>query len=421
MLAQVPDGGVTSPKGFKAAGYTAGFKASGLPDLALVTTHDNEPVSAAAVFTKNLLRAAPVTLSERHMEKSSHQIAAVLLNAGQANAATGDAGMQDAVTSATHLANALSIKPENIFICSTGVIGRQIDMQKMIDAIPHLTAKMADSVEAATDAASAIMTTDLARKQVAYEDNIDGKLVTVGGMCKGSGMIHPDMATMLGVVTCDADVLPSIWQPMLKRAIDKSFNAITVDGDSSTNDVVCAMAGGQSGVSITTEGTSQAVQLEALMTKTCVHLAKSIARDGEGATILLQVNVKGASSDKDAMEIAKSVASSSLVKSAIFGRDPNWGRIACAAGYANVSFDVADLKISMGDHVLMENGNPLQYDEKLASKYMQDKANASEDGYLSDKDTIVVSLEVGAGQGCATAWGCDLSYKYVEINAEYTT
>lgn len=421
MLTEIPDGGVTSPKGFKAAGFTAGFKASGSPDLALITTHDNQPVPCAALYTKNLMRAAPVTLCEEHMQKSSNQIAAVLLNSGQANAATGDAGMQDAIASAAQLADVLSIAPENVFVCSTGVIGHRMDMQKMRDAIPQVASITSDTTDAGIAAATAIMTTDLTRKQIAYQDVIDGKTVTVGGMSKGSGMIHPNMATMLAVVTCDADILPSVWQPMLKRATDKSFNAITVDGDSSTNDVVCAMAGGQSGLSITAADSPQAAQLEALLTKTCAYLAKCIARDGEGATILLEVRVDGAASDVDATEIAKSVASSSLVKAAMFGRDPNWGRIAAAAGYANADFDVKALKICMGDHILMEKGAPLTFDVEAASKYMKDKGNASESEYLSEKDTIDISLEVGSGPGSATAWGCDLSYKYVEINAEYTT
>lgn len=420
-IAVVTDGGITSPLGFKAAGYTAGFKPSGQPDLALVVTHDNRPVPTAAVFTTNLVRAAPVLLSEAHLQKSASHMAAVLINAGQANAATGDIGLQDALQSAIILADALSVPVHNIFICSTGVIGRRIDMDKMAAAIPHAVASTSSSKEAGIAASVAITTTDLTHKQVAFTDVIDGKTVTVGGMCKGSGMIHPSMATMLAVVTCDAHVDPDLWQYMLKRAVNKSFNAITVDGDTSTNDVVCALAGGLSGVTVTSADEENGRQLEALLTRTCEYLAKTVARDGEGATVLLEIHALGAESDEEAMLVAKAVASSSLVKAAVFGRDPNWGRIAAAAGRSGASFDQTDLKISLGNYVLMDEGKPLDFDENAASQYMHEKANAAKDDYLSEKDTIVISLSVGDGPGSAIAWGCDLSYKYVEINAEYTT
>lgn len=421
METKLPNGGITSPKGFKAGSHTAGFKASRQPDLALVTTSDNEPVPAAAVFTTSLVRAAPVLVSIEHLKKSSGRIAAVLLNSGQANAATGNGGHSDAVTSAKILADVLSVSPHNILLCSTGVIGQRFDIQKMTTAIPKIVSSVSDDQDVATAAAIAICTTDLIHKQAAFSESISGVDVTVGGMCKGSGMIHPNMATMLAVITCDADVPTSIWQPMLKRAINKSFNAITVDGDTSTNDVVCALAGGKSGLSITSASSPECAQLEALLTTTCIYLAKSVARDGEGATVLLEVSVNGAASDEDAICIAKTVASSSLVKSAIFGRDPNWGRIAAASGRAGADFDTNALGISIGPYVLMENGTPLDFDRQAASDYMKQKASASKEDYLSDKDTVVLSISVGHGPGSGTAWGCDLSYKYVEINAEYTT
>lgn len=420
-ITSLPEGGVTSPAGFKAASYTAGFKTSKLPDLALVITDDERPVTAAAVFTTSLVRAAPIRVCVDHMHLSDGKMTAILLNSGQANAATGDSGLADARTTASALAQKVGIKAHNIFLCSTGVIGRRIDMNKMTAAIPKIINLVSDDDAAGTAAAIAITTTDLIHKQVAFTDVIAGKKITVGGMCKGSGMIHPDMATMLAVVTCDADATSAVWQPMLKRAVDKSFNAITVDGDTSTNDVVCALAGPRSGLVVSDPKSPEAAQLETLLTMTCMHLAKSIARDGEGATVLVEVAVTGSADDKDAMLIAKTVASSSLVKSAIFGRDPNWGRIAAAAGRANASFDPDVMKICIGSHVLMENGTPLPFDEKAASDYMRDKASVSKEDYLSDKDTIVISVQVGKGPGEAKAWGCDLSYKYVEINAEYTT
>lgn len=421
MLTRLPDAGVTAPKGFKAAGYTAGFKPSGLPDLALVMPEDGAPVTAAALFTKNMVRAAPVEVSEANMKASSGKVAAVVLNSGQANAGTGKDGYQDAVDTAEAVASALGCQPANVFLCSTGVIGYRFDIQRMKHAIPSVVSKADASVNAGTDAAKAIMTTDLKLKQVAFQDDINGKTVTVGGMCKGSGMIHPEMATMLGVVTCDAQVDQSLWQQLLQRATDKSFNVITVDGDTSTNDVVCALCSGTSGLSITDPASKEAAQLEALLTKTCVHLAKSIARDGEGATVLVEVRVSGAETDEEARTIGRTIASSSLTKAAIYGRDPNWGRIAAAAGRARANFDPANLRITLGDHVLMENGNPLNFDATAASQYMKQKAEASAEQYLSEHDTVLIDVNVGSGPGHGIAWGCDLSYDYVKINADYTT
>lgn len=355
------------------------------------------------------------------MSLSHSRIVAVLLNSGQANAATGDAGMQDAIESARILALQLGCKPENILLCSTGVIGRRFDIQKMTAAIPTLVSKATESLDAGTSAAQAILTTDLVLKQVSYQANISGSLVTVGAMCKGSGMIHPNMATMLSVVTCDADVDPVLWRDILQRAVDKSFNVITVDGDTSTNDIVCALCSGASGASIHDSASPEAKQLEQLVADACIHMAKSIARDGEGATALLEIRASGAASDSDARAIAKTVAGSNLFKAAVFGRDPNWGRIAAATGRANIDFDINNLTIRIGDHLLMERGTPLQFDASAASQYMLSKSQASKEQYMTEHDTIVVTLQVGDGPGSGTAWGCDLSYKYVEINAEYTT
>ncbi|PXF49055.1 Arginine biosynthesis bifunctional protein ArgJ [Gracilariopsis chorda] len=420
MITQIENGGVTAPKGFKAAGYTAGFKPSGLPDLAVIVSEDHSPLPAAALFTKNIVRAAPVEISEENMTKSNGKIAAIVLNSGQANAGTGAPGHQDGLETVQVAADALGCQPENIFICSTGVIGKRFDIEKMKSAIPTVLSAAKSTLEGGFDAAKAIMTTDLRMKQTAFQDTIAGKTVTVGGMCKGSGMIHPEMATMLGVISCDASVGRDVWQKMLKKAVDKSFNAITVDGDSSTNDVVCGLCSGASGLTIS-QNSAEADALQSLLDKTCMHLAKSIARDGEGATVLIEVQVKGAVSDEDATRIARTVTGSSLVKAAIFGHDPNWGRIAAAAGRARADFDVSKLKISLGDHLLMEHGNPVPFDAVAASSYMKEKAEASAEHYLSDHDTVLITIEVGNGPGEGVAWGCDLSYKYVEINAEYTT
>jgi glutamate N-acetyltransferase/amino-acid N-acetyltransferase len=404
--------GITAPKGYKAAGITAGLKPSGLPDLALIWS-DTEAI-AAGVFTTTQVRAACVDYCrQRLQDKASAR--AILCNAGQANAATGEAGMQDAIASAKLLAEALNISPELILLASTGVIGKRIPMDALGKGIPKLVEALSETGSDA--AAQAIITTDLVTKSIALETIIDERPVRIGGICKGSGMIHPNMATMLAFITCDAAVSTSLWQQMLSRAVDKSFNQITVDGDTSTNDTVIALANGESRTAAITEMGKGAKKLEEMLTAVCQHLAKAIARDGEGATCLIEVRVSGAPDEQSAMQVARTVASSSLVKSAIFGRDPNWGRIAAAAGRAGVQFHQEDLQIQIGDFVLMENGQPLEFDRKAASDYLK---KAAAGAYLKE-DTVLISLCIGNGSGVGTAWGCDLSYDYVRINAEYTT
>jgi glutamate N-acetyltransferase/amino-acid N-acetyltransferase len=288
-------------------------------------------------------------------------------------------------------------------------------MDALLSGIPQLVA--AASETGSDSAARSIMTTDLVPKSIALETTIGDRTVRVGGICKGSGMIHPNMATLLAFVTCDATVSTTLWQQMLSRAADKSFNQITVDGDTSTNDTLIALANGQSRTAAITEMGPEAEKLEAMLTAVCQHLAKAIARDGEGATCLIEVQVSGAGDDKAARQIARSIAGSSLVKSAIFGRDPNWGRIAAAAGYAGVPFEQENLKVQLGDFLMMENGQPLPFDRAAASNYLKQAAAGA---YLKE-DTVLISVSVGNGHGTGNAWGCDLSYDYVKINAEYTT
>ncbi len=405
-------GGVTAPRGYRAAGITAGLKPSGLPDLALILS-DVDAI-AAGVFTTNQVCAAPVEYCRQRLQAKA-SARAVLVNAGQANAATGEQGRQDSLESAKALGQALNIPPESILIASTGVIGQRIRMDALLSGIPQLVA--AASETGSDSAARSIMTTDLVPKSIALETTIGDRTVRVGGICKGSGMIHPNMATLLAFVTCDATVSTTLWQQMLSRAADKSFNQITVDGDTSTNDTLIALANGQSRTAAITEMGPEAEKLEAMLTAVCQHLAKAIARDGEGATCLIEVQVSGAGDDKAARQIARSIAGSSLVKSAIFGRDPNWGRIAAAAGYAGVPFEQENLKVQLGDFLMMENGQPLPFDRAAASNYLK-QAAAGE--YLKE-DTVLISVSVGNGHGTGNAWGCDLSYDYVKINAEYTT
>lgn len=405
-------GGVTAPRGYQAAGIVAGLKPSGLPDLALILS-DVDAI-AAGVFTTSHVRAACVDYCRQRLQAKA-SARAILCNAGQANAATGEQGLQDALASAKALSEALGVPTESIMLASTGVIGQRIKMDALLSGIPQLVAAASDTGSDA--AAKAIVTTDLVTKTIALETTIDDRPVRIGGICKGSGMIHPNMATLLAFVTCDAAVSTSLWQQMLSRAADKSFNQITVDGDTSTNDTLIALANGQSRTAAITEMGPEAEKLEAMLTEVCQYMAKAIARDGEGATCLIEVQVTGATDDKAARMIAKTIVGSSLVKSAIFGRDPNWGRIAAAAGRAGVPFEQENLRIQLGDMLLMENGQPLAFDRAAASNYLKQAAAGD---YLKT-DTVLISVSVGNGTGTGKAWGCDLSYDYVKINAEYTT
>ena len=409
---QVVEGGITAPKGFRAAGITAGLRSSGTKDLALILSETD--AIAAGVFTTSQVRAACIDYCRQCLQAKA-SARAILCNAGQANAATGEPGWEDAIESAKLLGRELNIAPDSVLLASTGVIGQRIKMDALRQGIPQVVS--AASQEGGADAAKAITTTDLVSKEIALETTIEGRPVRIGGIAKGSGMIAPNMATMLGFITCDAAVSTSMWHEMLKRAVDKSFNQITVDGDTSTNDCVLALANGQSRTTAMTAQSSNAQKLEAMLTEVCQYLAKAVARDGEGATCLIEVRVSGAPSDREASQVAKTIAGSSLVKSAVFGRDPNWGRIAAAAGRAGIKFHQDELNIKLGDLVLMRNGQPQDFDRNAASNYLK-QAAAGE--YLKE-DTVLISVNIGVGSGKSTAWGCDLTYKYVEINAEYTT
>ncbi|XP_058767222.1 arginine biosynthesis bifunctional protein ArgJ, chloroplastic [Vicia villosa] len=408
---QIP-GGVTAAEGFKAAGIYGGLRAAGeKPDLALVTC-DVDAISAGS-FTTNVVAAAPVLYCKRTLD-ISNTARAVLTNAGQANAATGEAGYHDTLECVESLAKLLGVKPEEILVESTGVIGERIKKGALLNSLPLLVNSLSSSDEGAGSAAVAITTTDLVSKSVAIESLVGRTKVRVGGMAKGSGMIHPNMATMLGVVTTDAEVTSDVWRKMVQVAVNRSFNQITVDGDTSTNDTVIALASGLSGLSrISSLDSDEAIQLQACLDAVMQGLAKSIAWDGEGATCLIEVIVTGANSEAEAAKVARSVASSSLVKAAIYGRDPNWGRIAAAAGYSGVSFNQNVLRVKLGDILLMDGGEPQSFDRGAASSYMR-KAGETH-------GTVRIQISVGNGPGHGQAWGCDLSYDYVKINAEYTS
>ena len=400
-------GGITAPEGFQAAGITAGLKASGKPDLSLLLA----PAGAvcAGTFTTSLVRAACVDLCAERLQASGGRARAVLSNSGQANACTGDRGLIDSQRATQAMADRLGLAAEEVLICSTGVIGVPIPMDTLLAGLDPLAEAL--SSEGGAAAATAILTTDLIDKQIALEANLGGQTVRIGGMAKGSGMIHPNMATMLGYLSCDAGVPAEVWQAMVQRAVDRSFNAITVDGDTSTNDTYLAFAAGEP------LNPEHFDALEAGLTAVSQHLAKAIARDGEGATCLLEVQVEGANDDAAARAIARTICGSSLVKCAVHGRDPNWGRIVAAAGRAGVPMDPDAVALWLGDHQLMAAGQPLAFDRPAASAYMRDRAAGT---YLQD-DTVLIRIQVGAGSGCGCAWGCDLSDQYVRINADYTT
>jgi glutamate N-acetyltransferase/amino-acid N-acetyltransferase len=405
-------GGLTAPAGFLAAGITAGLKPSGNPDLSLLLAP--EGAVCAGSFTTSLVRAACVDLCAERLAASGGRARAVLTNSGQANACTGERGLADSLAATAALAQRLGLAEAEVLICSTGVIGVPIPMDTLIAGLDPLVAALAsDGGEAA---ARAILTTDLVDKQIALEARLGDRRVRIGGMAKGSGMIHPNMATMLGYLSCDAGVPAELWQQMVRRAVERSFNAITVDGDTSTNDTFLAFAAGEPLAPEHFEA------LEAGLTAVSQHLARAIARDGEGATCLIAVRVEGAADDAGARAIARTVCGSSLVKCAIHGRDPNWGRIVAAAGRAGVPFDPEAVALWLGEHQLMEAGQPLVFDRAVASQYLKDRAAGS---YLSadpaSGDSVAIRLLVGAGAGSGMAWGCDLSDQYVRINADYTT
>jgi glutamate N-acetyltransferase/amino-acid N-acetyltransferase len=402
-------GGITAPNGFKAAGITAGLKASGKQDLALLLAP--EAAVAAGVFTTNIVRAGCVDLCVERLQQSQGTARAVLINSGQANACTGDLGLIDSLRATAALADRLGLAHEEVLICSTGVIGVPIRMDLLLTAIDPLVDALAANSEAGAAAATAILTTDLVAKSHALELQIGTQLLRLGGIAKGSGMIHPNMATMLAFISCDVAVPAQQWQAMLGRAADNSFNSITVDGDTSTNDSLIAFAAGPQ-----LEERYWPL-LEAGLNQMCEYLARAITRDGEGASCIIEVLVEGTETNNQARQIARTICGSSLFKTAIHGRDPNWGRIVAAAGRAGVCFDPEAVALWLGPHQLMANGEPLNFDRPTASLYLQTKGS----GKYLESDQVDIHLVVGSGSGVGRAWGCDLSAEYVRINADYTT
>jgi len=394
------DGGITAPAGFRAAGVHCGIKASAL-DLALLVA--DAPASAAGLFTINRVQAAPVTISREHLARSGGVASAVVVNSGCANACTGPPGLDAARAMAAEAAAALGCAPERILVASTGVIGVQLDREKITRGIGAAAARL--SRDGHTDAARAIMTTDPFPKACAVEIETPTGPFRVGGMAKGSGMIEPNLATMLGFLTTDARVEPARLRQALATAADQSFNAITVDGECSTNDTVFALASGAAGVTIDDESYPALVEGLVAVGR---ELAVAIVRGGEGATKLVEVRVTGAATGDEARRAARTIANSPLVKTAVHGGDPNWGRLVAAAGRAGVELDLARAAVRIGPVELFRDGIP--YDDR-----------APEAAACLRGTEIVIQVHLGAGDQTATMWTCDLSAEYVRINAEYRT
>jgi len=397
---EVP-GAVCAPQGFRAAGVAAGIKPSGNPDVTLIVS--DYPASAAGVFTTNRVVAAPVIVSREHLAGGAAR--AIAINAGNANACTGTQGMQDARRMAQVAAQLLEVPVEQVLVASTGIIGRPMPMDRLEAGLALAASEL--SAENGSQAARSIMTTDTRPKEIAVEITIDGVRVRIGGICKGSGMIEPNMATMLAFITTDAEVWPEVLQSALTSAVERSFNCVTVDGDTSTNDSLLILANGASGVRVTPDSPAHRAFCEGLL-HVCTHLAKELARDGEGATKLVEIQVHGARSTSQARTVGKSIANSPLVKTALYGNDPNWGRILCAAGYSGVPIDQDRLALTLCGYPLVREGEPVEFDEAAVSQAMREPE-------------VLILLDLGQGRYSSTVWTCDFSYDYVRINAEYTT
>ncbi len=405
-MKQIP-GGVTAAKGFEAAGVEAGIKYKNRMDMALV--YSQVPCKAAGTFTTNVVKAAPVKWDYSVVHESDYA-QAVIINAGVANACTGEEGYGYCLDTAKATAKVFGIPYESVLVASTGVIGMQLPMDKILNGVNLLADAKGDSLEHGTLASKAIMTTDTVNKEIAVEVEIGGKTVTIGGMCKGSGMIHPNMCTMLGFVTTDVNISKELLLKALQEDIKDTYNMVSVDGDTSTNDTVLLLANGLAGNAEITEENEDYKKFCEALNFINTFLSKKIAGDGEGATALFEVKVVNAASKEEAVILSKSVVTSSLTKAAIYGHDANWGRILCALGYSGVQFDPEKVDLyfesKAGKLKIIENGVSTGYSEEVATKI------------LSEEEVTAIA-DMKMGTACATAWGCDLTYDYVKINADY--
>ena len=403
------EGGVCAAQGFRAAGIHVGVKthAAWKKDVALIVS--DVDCAAAAMFTTNVVKAAPIHVDRKHLADGKAR--AIVANSGNANACAPQ-GEENAIKMCAAAAKAIGCPPEDVLVSSTGVIGQTLKVQVIEEGMPALYEALDHSVEASDAAAHAIMTTDTVKKEVAVETVIGGKTVRMGGIAKGSGMIHPNMGTMLCFLTTDCAISPAMIRAALKEVVCKTFNRISVDGDTSTNDSCIVLANGLAGnVEITEQGADYRAFTEALMTL-CTELARKMAADGEGAKHLITCTVTGAADEKTAETVARSVISSTLTKAAIFGTDANWGRVLCAMGYSGAEFDPETVDVSFasaaGDIAVCEKGRGLPFDEDLAKKI------------LTEHD-VEIRISMGTGAGTATCWGCDITYDYIKINGDYRT
>ena len=401
-VTELPTGSIITPKGFSAAGVHAGLRYS-KKDLGIILS--DTPAQCAAVYTTSHFQAAPLKVTQESIAAEG-LIQAVIVNSACANACTGDQGLKDAYQMRKSAADKFNLKKQHVAVASTGVIGEYMQMDKIEEGIKML--KPGNEAIHSEDFQTSILTTDLVMKKCCYSAVIDGKTVTMGGSAKGSGMIHPNMATMLAFITTDANIDCGDLQFALKQVTDRTFNQITVDGDTSTNDMVMVMANGTSGINkLSPEHPDWDVFIE-MLSQTSESLAKQIAKDGEGATKLIEVEVSGTKTDDDARMIAKQIVGSNLVKTAVYGADANWGRIIGAIGQSQPSIDPSSVDIAIGPIAMLQNSVPLAFSEEEAKEYLSNAAIQ-----------ITVDLHQGAGKG--KAWGCDLSYDYVKINASYRT
>ena len=406
-MLRLEDAGITVCRGFSAAGTAAGIKAAGRMDMALISSES--PCTCAGVYTTNLVKAAPVKW-DKAITSSGRTARAVIVNAGVANACTGSEGMDCCRQMAQKAADCLGFETEEVLVASTGVIGRQLPMDKIADGAEKLAASLGSDRSHALDAAKAIMTTDTKHKETAYELEIGGVKVHIAGMCKGSGMIHPNMCTMLCFVTTDAAITHECLQEALSEDVKDTFNMISVDGDTSTNDTVLVLANGQAGNPLISQKGEDYSVFCAGLHQVMLDLSKKIAGDGEGCTCLVTATVNGAPDTESARTIAKSVICSSLTKAAIFGHDANWGRILCAMGYSGADFDpeAVDIVIESkaGRLQLVAAGTATDYSEEKATEILS-------------QEEVCLIMELHQGGATATAYGCDLTYDYVKINGDY--
>lgn len=399
---KLKNGTVTTPAGFQVAGLHSGVKRK-RNDLGIL--YCATPANAAAVYTLNEVKAAPLYVTKESIEKEG-KLQAVIINSGNANACTGEQGKKDAYTMRHVTAEQFSLPAHYVAVASTGIIGLEMPMEKIV---PHIKKLKIDATEdSAAQFGQSLLTTDTFNKSACYQTTINGKTVTIAGAAKGSGMIEPNMGTMLAFLTTDAVIEPDMIQLALKEATDQTFNCITVDGDTSTNDMVLVMASEHAGNETLTPEHEEWGQFVTLLGNTCEDLAKMIARDGEGATKLIEVEVQGAENDAQAIKVGKSIVSSSLVKTAVYGTDANWGRIIAAVGYSGASIQPDTIDMWIGPMQLLKNSQPIMYSEEEATAYLE-----------NEEVKIIVHLNVGDGKG--KAWGCDLTYDYVRINASYRT